>query len=55
MLIELVDAPFDQVIFPLHPMAVKVVLVPAQIVSPPLMVGILGKAFTVIFTTVEIL
>ena len=41
-------------IFPLHPVAVKVVLVPAQIVSPPFTVGIVGKAFIITFTEVDV-
>ena len=37
-----VVAPFDHKIFPLQPLAVKVVLLPKHIVPPPLTVGILG-------------
>ena len=53
-MIAFVLASLFQTTVPLQPEAVKVVLLPAQIVAVPLIVGTLGNGFIVTFTAAEV-
>ncbi len=46
--------PFDHTTLPLHALAVKVVLLPEQIVPPPLTVNTFGFGLIVTFTTADV-